>query len=104
MLAIAAVIACCGDCLIFWGTERKGLGALSNEAPPPDPKKRAHICLLMDSRENSLKGIIPFTFISFYAVLFPCRAPYPNILVSFSFTGVPFLLSGSLAYHFCMPA
>ena len=105
--------ACCAW-FILWGDRGEGWGALSNEAPPPHPRKRTRIvCSWVP--EWAAGGTSPFIFmfISFHAVPFRVSGsagqdPYPNVLISFCFAGMPFLLSGvplesksSFIFHAC---
>ena len=108
------LFACCAW-FILWGDRGVGWGALSNEAPPPHPRKRTHIvCSWVP--EWAAGGTSPFIFmfISFHAVPFLVAGsagqdPYPNVLISFCFAGMPFLLSGvplesksSFIFHACL--
>ena len=108
------LFACCAW-FILWGDRGERWGALSNEAPPPHPRKRTHfVCSWVP--EWAAGGASPFIFIfiSFHAVPFLVSGsagqdPYPNVFISSCFAGMPFLVSGvpleskiSSTFHACL--
>ena len=103
---------------VVLGSSCGGTGGRGGEPCPtklPHPRKRTHtVCSWVP--EWAAGGISPFTFIfiSFHAVPFLVSGsagqdPYPNVLISFCFASMPFLLSGvplesksSFIFHACL--
>ena len=110
------LLSICMLCLVHpVGGQGEGWGALSNEAPPPHPRKRTHfVCSWVP--EWAAGGASPFLFIfiSFHAVPFLVSGsagqdPYPNVFISFCFAGMPFPVSSvpleskfSSTFHACL--
>ena len=108
------LFACCAW-FILWGDRGEGRGALSNEAPPPHPRKRTHfVCSWVPDWAAGGASPFIFSFISFHAVPFLVSGsagqdPYPNVFISSCFAGMPFLISGvpleskfSSTFHACL--
>ena len=103
------LLACCAW-FILWGDRGEGWGALSNEAPPPHPRKRTHfVCSWVP--EWAAGGASPFFSFSSHFMLSGSAGqdPYPNVFISSSFAGMPFLVSGvpleskfSSTFHACL--
>ena len=100
------LLSICMLCLVHpVGGQGEGWGALSNEAPPPHPRKRTHIvCSWVPECVHLISCCaIPSVWLSGAGPL------YPDVLISFCFAGMPFLLFGvplesksSFMFHACL--